>query len=80
MNREPSPVYEVGEDTHKELSHSVIESLEKLAVIDWVHKDDVQREMRRQIKGILRTKGYQFEEVEILAAKIMDLAKVRLGK
>ena len=80
VNREPSPVYEVGEDTHKELSHSVIESLEKLAVIDWVHKDDVQREMRRQIKGILRTKGYQFEEVEILAAKIMDLAKVRLGK
>lgn len=80
VNREPSPVYEVKEDTHKELSHSVIESLEKLAVIDWVHKDDVQREMRRQTKGILRTKGYQFEEVEILTTKIMDLAKVRLAK
>lgn len=76
------PYGENGEknNSQKKLTHSIMESLEKLAVIDWIHKDDIQREMRKQIKGILRTKGYRFEEIEILTTKIMDLAKVRLVK
>lgn len=78
--REPSAPYGEKKDAHKELTRSIIESLENLAVIDWFHKDDVQREMRRQIKGILRGKGYQFEEMEALTAKIMDLARVRLAR
>jgi len=64
----------------KELTHQVAEAIDKHAVIDWIHKDDVQREMRKQIKGILRSKGYQFEEIETLTAKIIDLARVRLAK
>ncbi len=67
-------------DSQRELTHSIMESLEKLAVIDWIHKDDIQREMRKQIKGILRSKGYRFEDIEILTTKIIDLAKVRLAK
>ena len=67
-------------NAQKELTHSIMESLEKLAVIDWIHKDDVQREMRKEIKGTLRAKGYRFEEIEILTTKIMDLARVRLAK
>lgn len=64
----------------KELTHQVAEAIEKHAVIDWIHKDDVQREMRKQIKGILRSKSYQFDEIETLTAKIVDLARVRLAK
>lgn len=64
----------------KGLTGVIMESLEKLAVIDWIHKDDVQREMRRQIKGILRANGYEFDEIEVLTTKIMDLARVRLSK
>jgi len=67
-------------NAQKKLTHSIMESLEKLAVIDWIHKDDVQREMRKEIKGTLRAKGYRFEEIEILTTKIMDLARVRLAK
>ncbi len=78
--KEPSAVYNVKGNEQKELTHSIMEALEKLAVIDWVHKDDVQREMRKQVKGILRAKGYQFDEVETLTAKIMDLARVRLAQ
>jgi len=78
--KEPMAPYGNKEQTYKELTHTIISELEKLAVIDWLHKDDVQRQMRREIKGILRAKGYQFDEVEILTAKIMDLARVRLAR
>ncbi|MEW6088309.1 MAG: type I restriction endonuclease subunit R [bacterium] len=78
--KEPAAQYGKKKDIHKDLTHSIMGSLEKLTVIDWIHKDDVQREMRRQIKGILREKGCQFEAIENLTAKIMDLARVRLAK
>ncbi|MGB8952293.1 MAG: type I restriction endonuclease subunit R [Candidatus Aminicenantales bacterium] len=78
--REPMAPYGNKERVHKELTHTIISDLEKLAVIDWLHKDDVQRQMRRQIKGILRTRGYQFDEIETLTAKIMDLVRVRLAR
>lgn len=78
--RESRVQYETTKDFHKELTHSIMESLEELTVIDWIHKDDVQREMRKRIKGILRTEGFQFDVIEPLTTKIMDLARVRLAK
>lgn len=78
--KEPAPSYGSGRNGHKELTHKVMQSLEELAVIDWVHKEDIQREMRRKVKGILRERGFSFDEVEVLTLKIMDLAKARLKK
>ncbi|MBU7009116.1 MAG: type I restriction endonuclease subunit R, partial [Theionarchaea archaeon] len=46
--------YEVEEDTIKRLSVESVEAVEKLAVIDWTTKDDVQPMMRRDIKKLLR--------------------------
>jgi len=80
MVRESPVQYGKDKDDYKDLTLAIMESLAKLAVIDWIHKEDVQREMRKQIKGILRAKGYQFDEMEVLTAKIMDLARVRLTK
>jgi type I restriction enzyme R subunit len=54
--------------------------VEILAVIDWIHKDDVQREMRKKIKGVLRDNNYEFEEIEEMTPRIMDLARARLQK
>lgn len=71
---------EKNDNAYKALTHSIVKVLEGLAVIDWVHKDDVQREMRRQIKSVLRADGYQFDEIETMIAKIMDLARARLVK
>lgn len=78
--RESMAIYGNKGQLHKELTHTIISELERLAVIDWLHKDDVQRQMRRQIKGVLRIKGYPFDEIETLTAKIMDLARVRLAR
>jgi len=74
--RESSAHY--GKDTFKDMTQVIVKSLEELAVIDWVHKEGIQREMRQRIKGILRERGYGFDDIEPLTLKIMDLAKVRL--
>lgn len=67
-------------EPEKELAGLILESLEKLAVIDWIHKEDVQREMRKQIKRHLRAAGYRLDKIERKTIKLMDLARVRLGK
>lgn len=67
-------------EDRRELTVRILKSLEELAVIDWTRKDDVQREMRRQIKRHLRASGYADEQLEAVTAKLMDLARVRLGK
>lgn len=77
---EKRPDYGDRKEPDKELAGLILESLEKLAVVDWMHKDDVQREMRRQIKRHLRATGYKLEAVEQLTIKLMDLARVRIRR
>ena len=48
-------------------------------MIDWTMKDDVQRQMRRQIKEILRDK-VDDERLEPLTLRLIDLARVRLRR
>ncbi len=48
-------------------------------VVDWQHKDDEQRLMRRAIKKCFRRSGYDDEAtIETLATEIVDLAKMRI--
>lgn len=75
---EPSVPYGKERDSFKDMTHMIMKSLEDIAVIDWVHKEGVQREMRQRVKGILRERWVNFEDIEPLTLKIMDLAKVRL--
>jgi type I restriction enzyme R subunit len=49
----------------------------QVGIIDWAHKDDVQREMRQLIKRQLRAAGYAKEKIEPLAESIVDLLKQR---
>ncbi len=65
----------------KKLSHlaeAVLGSLKQEAVIDWSQKEDVQREMRRQVKRQLRLAGLASESIEEVTTAVMDLARVRL--
>ncbi len=50
------------------------------ALIDWQHKEEVQREMRQKIKRALRGAGIKGPGVEELALRIVALAKARHGK
>lgn len=60
------------------LADAVLSVLEREAVIDWRRKEDVQREMRRQVKRELRLRGVKSSHLESLVTAVMDLARVRL--
>lgn len=56
----------------------ITKALEEYAeVVDWHHKEDVQRQMRRSIKEQLRSLGLEAHKVEATTAKIMDVARAR---
>lgn len=61
-----------------DLSGAILESLKESAVIDWQNKEDVQREMRRRVKQLLRIAGLRVG-LEELTNAIIDLARVRLA-
>ncbi|POR51923.1 type I restriction endonuclease subunit R [Bosea psychrotolerans] len=59
----------------------VAKALEGYAVVvDWQHKEDVQRQMRRAIKERLRTLGMNATTIEAATAKVMDVARARLAR
>lgn len=64
-------------DSLRDLSGAIIDTLKPLAVIDWQNKDDVQREMRRQVKRLLRV-AHLSENLEENTNRVIDLARVRL--
>lgn len=61
----------------KDLAGAVIDALKPLAVIDWQSKEDVQREMRRQVKRLLRVAGIR-GAIEETTNAVIDLARMRL--
>ena len=61
----------------KTITRDIYESLDELAVVEWVHKEDIKREMRRKIKRILRASDYPKENIEAITVKILDLARAR---
>ena len=47
------------------------------AIVDWPHKDDVQREMRRLIKKQLKAASYPAARIDPVAESVVDLLKRR---
>jgi 2,3-bisphosphoglycerate-independent phosphoglycerate mutase len=43
----------------------ISETIKTYAVIDWIEKEDVQKEMRRGIKELLRAKNFPEDELEL---------------
>ncbi len=69
------------DDAKKELASLLEEQLEpQVGIVDWVRKDDVQREMRKRIKRQLRAAGLGDEKIEATAEGIVDLLKRRRAR
>ena len=78
LSEPESPGYVALDDATKELVTLIEEQLDALTnIVDWVHKDDVQREMRRLTKRQLRAARYGDDEVDSLAERVVDLLKRR---
>lgn len=58
----------------------IIADLQELAVVDWIHKEDVQRRMRRAVKRRLRRSGYPRDQLDALTSQVMDIARARLAR
>lgn len=61
----------------KETSEEIYEALKEHAVIGWESKIDAQREMRKSIKEVLRSKKTPVKDTDTFVAQIIDLAKGR---
>lgn len=70
---------ESDEDSLRKLTQRVVKCLQELAVIDWTMKDDVQRQMRKKVKRILRGKVPD-NRLEPITLRMIDLARVRLKR
>ena len=61
----------------KAIAKQTYDILDNLAVVEWGMKEDIKREMRRQIKRILRTSNYPKDKIESVTAELLDLARAR---
>ena len=67
------------DDAARDTALSVEQVLAGHAVIDWQTNDDVQRQMRRDVKGSLRSTGrYTESQMDELANLIVQVAKSRV--
>ena len=59
-------------------TQKVIQAIKEKRVIDWTEKEDIQREMRKEVKRLLRGKGCEEDRIEPLTREILNLARIHL--
>jgi type I restriction enzyme R subunit len=64
------------EEEHVAFTKKIIQAIKEKRVIDWTEKEDIQREMRREVKRLLRAKGCEEDHVESLTREIINLARI----
>jgi type I restriction enzyme R subunit len=64
------------EADHVAFTKKIIDAIKEKRVIDWTEKEDIQREMRREVKRLLRAKSCEEDNVEPLAREILNLARI----
>lgn len=68
-------------EASKELASLLEEALAPhTRIVDWTQKEDVQREMRNQIKRRLTAARMPEEQTKVLVKSILELVKVRQGR
>ena len=56
----------------------IIKVIQDKRVIDWAEREDIQKEMRREIKRLLKAKRCTEDKVEPLTREILSLARIQL--
>ena len=69
------------DESKRELATILEEQLEpQVSIVDWVTKEDVQKEMRRVVKRQLRAAGFAADRIDPMAESVVDLMKRRRGR
>jgi len=58
-------------------SKEIVQIIKSKIVIDWIDKEDVQKEMRRDIKSILRKIEFPSDKLEFFIREVLELARAR---
>jgi type I restriction enzyme R subunit len=61
----------------KPVAQEIYATLKELTVVDWQQKEDVKRELRRQIKRLFRAASYPADDIQDRTSQIIDLAARR---
>ena len=64
----------------KNMAKMIYKELEKILVVDWASKENIQREARKAIKRLLRSNKFAEEKLEETTPQIIDLARVHLKR
>lgn len=89
FTREQYPFYQLLEkmlpdeedkESMRDLTHLITEIIQEHAVVEWTHKEDVKRQMRKKIKRQLRASKCPKDQVEGIAGQLMGLAEVHYRK
>jgi type I restriction enzyme R subunit len=67
-------IFSNSEDEQVAFTKNIIQAIKEKRVIDWTEKEDVKKEMRKEVKRLMRTKGFQEDQLEPLAREILNLA------
>jgi type I restriction enzyme, R subunit len=68
------------EESRKELASLIEEATAPFTdLVDWVHKADIERQLRQQVKRQLRAAQCPLDRLEPVTASIVDLLKARQG-
>jgi type I restriction enzyme R subunit len=51
-----------------------------IGIVDWVSREDVQKDMRRLVKRQLRAAHVPEDKLDVLAEQVVDLLKRRQGR
>lgn len=67
------------EQVAKDLTEIITAVIQQQAVVEWKEKDEVKRQMRREIKKHLRASRFPSDKLEGLTQQMMDLARIHYG-
>ena len=56
----------------------IIRAIKNKIVIDWTNREDIQKEMRREIKKLLRSTACPEAQIEPLTREVLSLARIQL--
>jgi len=59
------------------VTKEIVDVIKDKMVIDWVEKEDVQKEMRRGIKNLLRKIGFPADKLEFFTREVLEVARAR---
>lgn len=75
LKEHPGQISFKDEKERATLAKAIMAVIDERVVTEWMEREDVQKEMRREIKRLLRAKGCREEDLPVLVREFIELAQ-----